>query len=542
MSIPKVYTFRNFRYNGIRAQIIIRHFRTKAPILKVVKTRFVWYTVNMAIKGIITKRLYVKFTRCRRAARYEANDPGAAKLSLTVQQRRQETRELAYLARELFPGGEEAGSDADAYETLGKLADKTVRLLAEGKTIYDGVFLSKNFSCVFDIAVPGEDGVNFYCVKCATAPSENYVRELAYLAHVAKLSGLKVAKTALIVVDPHYTLGKQLKASALLRKIDLTKRVGKYAEKVAKNCEELAFFVQKNDMPDAALCANCERQFGCEYFSACFGKWLDKPSLFTVHGVDAATRYRLYSEGKISFDDLKAEMPSLKPKAAGIIKAYEEKAVYVDKNALAKFLGGLWYPMCFLDFESLQSAIPRYKGTRPLETVAFQYSLHVIEKEGDAPVHYGYIAKEGEDAREIIADRLAKEIPQNACILAFGKFLECKVLGQLAQMFPHVRAKLGTARNNVRDIGAVFSNDTVYYGESLGSRSLKTIYRCVDPAGAHGYEVGAVHNGADAMATYLMLPYMSEEERKARRAALWEYCKLDTLSMITILEDIRKRV
>ena len=60
--------------------------------------------------------------------------------------------------------------------------------------------------------------------------------------------------------------------------------------------------------------------------------------------------------------------------------------------------------------------------------------------------------------------------------------------------------------------------------------------------GAHGYEVGSVHNGADAMATYLMLPNMSEEEKENKRKALWEYCKLDTLSMITILEDIKKRV
>ena len=496
----------------------------------------------MAIKGVITKRLYVKYTRCRRSARYEADDPGAAKLSLTVQQRRQETRALACLARALFPGGVVSGSDADDFKTLTGLSESVKDLLSQGKTVYDGILLYKNFSCTFDIAVPFDEGVNFYVVKCATAPSENYIRELAYLSYVAKRAGINVAKISLIVTDPNYTMGKQIKESALLRKMDLTKRVMRYEEKVRKNCEELAAFVQKNDTPEAVLCHNCERQFGCEYFNACFGKWLDRPSLFTVHGVDSATRYKLYTDGIISMEDLKANIGVLKPKVANAIKLYEEKAVSVDKKELKKFLDGLWYPLCFLDFESLQSCIPRYRGVRPLETVAFQYSLHVIEKEGDKPVHYGYLAKEGEDAREIIAKRLADEIPQNSCILAFGKFLECKVLGQLSQMFPEVRAKLLTARNNVRDIGAVFASDTVYYGDSLGSRSLKTIYRCVDAAGAHGYEVGAVHNGADAMATYLMLPNMSEKEREERRKALWEYCKLDTLSMITILEDIKKRV
>lgn len=496
----------------------------------------------MAIKGIITKRLYVKFTRCRRSARYEANQPEAAKLSLTVIQRKEETRELARLAAALFPGGEVVGSRADDFAVLNALSDRTKELLSRGTTVYDGVLLTRNFSCVFDVAVPSDDGVNFYVVKCATAPSENYIRELAYLAHVAKGCDIKVCKLSLIVTDPHYTLGKQIKESALLRKIDLTKRVARYADKVAKNCEELASFVQKNDMPPAELCANCERQFGCEYFNACFGKWLDKPSLFTLHGVDSATRYRLFAEGKVSMDDLRENAHLLKPRTAALIKLYGENAVKVDQKDLKKFLSGLWYPLCFLDFESLQSALPRYRGTRPLESVPFQYSLHVVQKEGEAPVHTGYLAKEGEDAREIIAKRLAEEIPQNACILAFGKFLECKVLGQLAQMFPDVRAKLSAARNNVRDIGAVFANDTVYYGQSLGSRSLKTIYRCVDPDGAHGYEVGSVHNGADAMATYLMLPNMSEEEKENKRKALWEYCKLDTLSMITILEDIKKRV
>lgn len=508
----------------------------------VVKSQRIWYTVSMAIKGIVTKRLYVKYTRCRRSARYEASSPDCAELSLTVKQRMAETKELSRLSRALFPGGEETGSRAEDYQTLTSLSDRAVKLLSEGRTVYDGVLLAKNFSCNFDIAVPTEDGVNFYIVKCATAPSENYIRELAYLSYVAKLKGLEICKMSLIVTDQNYTRGKQIKESALLRKIDLTKRVARYADKVAKNCEELAVFVQKNDMPEAELCNNCERQFGCEYFSACFGKWLDKPSLFTIHGVDSATRYRLYSEGIVSMEDLRANIGILKPKVANLIKLYDENAVTVNKKELQKFLSGLWYPLCFLDFESLQSCIPRYRRVRPLETVAFQYSLHVIEKEGDEPKHFGYIAKDGEDAREIIAKRLAEEIPQNACILAFGKYLECKVLGQLSQMFPEVRAKLATAKNNVRDIGAVFASDTVYYGESLGSRSLKTIYRCVDPKGAHGYEVGAVHNGADAMATYLMFPEMSEKEREERRKALWEYCKLDTLSMITILEDIKKRV
>jgi len=41
----------------------------------------------------------------------------------------------------------------------------------------------------------------------------------------------------------------------------------------------------------------------------------------------------------------------------------------------------------YLDFETFNPAMPPYDGTRPYKRIPFQYSLHVVNNEGDAGVY-----------------------------------------------------------------------------------------------------------------------------------------------------------
>ena len=44
---------------------------------------------------------------------------------------------------------------------------------------------------------------------------------------------------------------------------------------------------------------------------------------------------------------------------------------------LGKELESLKYPLYFMDFESVNPAIPRFSGMRPFDQLPFQWSLHV---------------------------------------------------------------------------------------------------------------------------------------------------------------------
>ena len=54
----------------------------------------------------------------------------------------------------------------------------------------------------------------------------------------------------------------------------------------------------------------------------------------------------------------------------------------VDIAGLATDLSRLEYPLHFIDFETIRGAIPFHKDSAPYEQVAFQFSHHVVEKNG----------------------------------------------------------------------------------------------------------------------------------------------------------------
>jgi len=59
------------------------------------------------------------------------------------------------------------------------------------------------------------------------------------------------------------------------------------------------------------------------------------------------------------------------------------KGVYLNRENLKAEMDGWVYPLHMIDFETSAVALPFYKGMRPYESVAFQFSHHIINKNDD---------------------------------------------------------------------------------------------------------------------------------------------------------------
>lgn len=59
------------------------------------------------------------------------------------------------------------------------------------------------------------------------------------------------------------------------------------------------------------------------------------------------------------------------------------EGVYLDTDGLKAEMAKWKYPLHMIDFETTTVALPYYEGMRPYESVAFQFSHHIIEKGGD---------------------------------------------------------------------------------------------------------------------------------------------------------------
>lgn len=63
-------------------------------------------------------------------------------------------------------------------------------------------------------------------------------------------------------------------------------------------------------------------------------------------------------------------------------KANMHDGVYVDVPGLKAEMANWKFPLHMIDFETTAVALPFYKGMRPYEQVAFQFSHHIIERDG----------------------------------------------------------------------------------------------------------------------------------------------------------------
>ena len=59
-----------------------------------------------------------------------------------------------------------------------------------------------------------------------------------------------------------------------------------------------------------------------------------------------------------------------------------DNTVYLDKAGLSHVIETFRYPLHFIDFETCTAALPYFKGMVPYETIAFQFSHHVMYEDG----------------------------------------------------------------------------------------------------------------------------------------------------------------
>jgi hypothetical protein len=214
----------------------------------------------------------------------------------------------------------------------------------------------------------------------------------------------------------------------------------------------------------------------------------------------------------------------------------------IDKQGLRAFLSELHYPLYFLDFETINPAIPPWDNTWPYQQIPFQYSLHVQDSPGAQAQHFEFLGQEGTDPRRALAESLCENIPTDVCVISYWMSFEQSRLRELAELFLDLSAHLMSIHDNMLDLIVPFKKRLYYDRKQQGSNSIKDVLPALfpdDPELSYN-ALASVSHGTQAAETYLALPLMSEDERTRGRAALLAYCQLDTYAMVRILDKLRE--
>ena len=443
------------------------------------------------------------------------------------------------LACKLFPDGVEVAFSREyeqMMEATSKLIDDGVEYIYEATFVYDGILV------MVDILQIDEDGVSIYEVKSSTSVKEIYLHDVSIQCYVLGQLGFSVKSANVVHIDGTYVRGDELDIEALFSIVDVTSEVEGLQEEIPQRLHEFEDMLSdKIHEPDIDIGSHCNKPYECDAKEYCWRvqRAIPEYSIFNIFNLGSKKQVALYEKGIVDIKDI-PDTFEMTAKQAQAVSTYKSDESYIDKEAIRAFVDTLTYPIYHLDFETFQQAIPEFKGISPFMQIPFQYSLHIEHEDGRLE-HHEFLADEGVDPRAFLVKSLCKDIPRDVTVLTYNMHFEKDVIDKLASEYKEYSSHLLDISDNIKDLMTPFQKKLYVTPSMMGSYSIKFVLPALVPEMKEAYtKLSGVQNGTEAMSAFATLSKLDIDEKQKKREALLEYCKLDTLAMVKILEELKK--
>ena len=408
--------------------------------------------------------------KCPKLLWYEFNKPDVIPspdaMSIAVME---EGKRVGALARTLYPEGVMLGFGKNFHS----MTKRSLNALPDRKPLFEAGFLYGSAFAMADILVPsGEDSWDIVEVKSSTDVKDEHVVDVAFQKYVYQGAGLKINRCFIMHVNNKYVRNGPVEAGKLFVLRDVTSEADSTLPSLKEDLDSLMRAISEAKSPEMEIGPFCNKPRECPLIDLCWG-FLPEDNIFILYR-GGKFLYELMEKGILKIQDI-PDTSKLNDKQMIQISAHRLNKEYVDKNGLREFLDKLEYPLHFLDFETIGPAIPVYDGTRPYEAVPFQYSLHVIEKEGAQPKHYSYIAPGDVDPRQEIMEKLKELLGSRGSIIAYNAIFELRILRAAAEAFPDFKPFTETLEPRIVDLMTPFLDFKYYTPKQEGSYSMKKV-------------------------------------------------------------------
>jgi hypothetical protein len=485
----------------------------------------------------LSKSRYTIGLRCPRALWWQTHEPDAPELiadEATQGIFDQGTR-VGELARAYVPGGTLIDFPYDAREE--KLAATRAAIDAGADVIYEAAFFEDNVFAAVDILERLPGGWGIIEVKSSTKVKEPHYPDATIQTHILRRSGLSVRRVEIMHLNRE-CVSPDL--SNLFTRVDITEEVEAGLILVHRETER-QFAALAGPLPDVPIGRHCLEPYECAFKSRC---WAGLPAHHvTTLYYAGASAFGLIAEGFETVADVPTEKV-FNPIARRQQRAIRESRMIVEPG-LATALATLHPPMAFLDFETVNPAIPVWPGCRPYDQIPVQFSVHVQSADGSL-AHHEWLAEPPDalgaprDPRPGIAGAVVEACRDMPIIVGYNTSFERTCLGLLADAVPELAEELNRIGSRLVDLLAIMQRH-VYHPDFMGSLSLKSVLPVLVPTMNH--DTLAVSDGQVASTRLRRLivdgePADAAERERAVRE-LRDYCRTDTLATVRLLEVLK---
>lgn len=434
-------------------------------------------------------------------------------------------------AREYFPDGSLITNKP--WDFYGAIA-KTRELIASGtQTIYEAAFEYLGCYARIDIIQYSETTQkwNIYEVKSSTKVKPEHYDDVGLQAWIFANNGLPIEKIHLMHLNSEC---RHPNFDILFKQVDVTNEIREKYLSIRPKLHEIFTTLQQSEVPETHVGAHCLAPTECGFKAHCWKQnaipdfsILNLPKMHT-------RRWELFQQGIIDLHDTRLD--ELNELQQRIVLCHQSGDRYINPSAIQEALNQWEFPLVFLDFETINPAIPRYDNCKPFEQVPFQFSAHEMKSLDGEISHSEFLYETSDDPRPALISALLNACGDHGSIVAYFSQFEIDRIQALAEFSPIHSSALERLIARMVDPLPII-RECVYDIGFSGSFSLKRVAPALLGA-EQSYEGMLVGNGQDAQRGYeeLISPTISPERKRELKDAMLEYCKKDTYVMIELVK------
>ena len=419
------------------------------------------------MKPGLSKSRLIEWHQCPKRLWLKVHRPELIETTPEAERRFQVGYEIGEVARQLYPDGILVETD-DLREAL----SDTQALLSSNpdSPLFEATFQRDGVLVRADLLLPDSDGYRMVEVKSATSVKDYYLEDAAIqrwvIADSVKLTGVEIAH-----VDNSFIYPGGGDYLGLLKHVPVDTETDSLYQDVPLWADG-ARQTLSGDEPAIVTGDQCFDPFKCPFLGYCNR---DEPVTdFPLDGLSRLSASKLEQLEAMGIQDIR-QIPDdfpLSETQARIRRIVLEGKPELSPEA-AKELSALPYPRYYLDFETVNMAVPIWAGTHPYQQIPVQWSCHV-ETEPGWVEHCSFLADGKGDPREAFAISMLEAMGNDGPIFVYNQSFELGRIEELAEEFPQHASKLMALADRVVDLLPI-TRDYYYHQDMQGSWSIKAV-------------------------------------------------------------------
>ena len=475
----------------------------------------------------LSKSKILSGLQCEKRLFLEIHQPDLAVISDTDEYRFDFGYQVGEVAQNLFPGGKLIEYDPG----LVKAIEETKELIANEfqSPIFEATFSFEDVLIRSDILIKEDKGYRAIEVKSATSVKDYYLNDCAVQKWVMEGAGCPVSKIELAHIDNTFVFQGNNDYSGLFYHADLTGEANSLKSAVPKWVSRFKS-VLSGPEPLIEPGSQCYNPFSCPFINHCIKETVEYPVSILPRGGSVAEE--LKNEGIEDVRDI-PEGRLTNPTHEKVRRVTISGKPEIDPE-IGQYLKSLHYPRYYLDFETIQFAVPIWIGTRPYQQLPFQWSCHIEDSQGNIS-HEEFLDISGSSPFKAFIDSLVKALGDKGSIFVYSAFEKTR-LSELATFFPERSRKIEKIKDRLVDLLPLVRNH-YYHPEMYGSFSIKAVLPTVAPDLDYS-NLDEVQDGGSAQAAFLEAINLETdlERKKDLEKKMLVYCGMDTMAMVKMMQ------